>query len=89
MTFEFVIEFLIDALKTGLLLVAPMLLFGLIAGLLMSIFQAVTSIQEMSLIFIPKILAVVTALIIFLPWMVRFMIDFTQNLILNIPNFVH
>jgi len=89
MTFEFVIEFLIDALETGLLLVAPMLLFGLIAGLLMSMFQAVTSIQEMSLIFIPKILAVVIALIIFLPWMVRFMIDFTQKLILNIPNLVH
>ena len=89
MTSEFVTEFIVGALKTGLMLVAPMLLFGLMAGLIMSLFQAVTSIQEMSLIFIPKILAVITALIIFLPWMIRFMVNFTENLILSIPGIVH
>jgi flagellar biosynthetic protein FliQ len=54
----FIIDFAMDSIKTTLLLSAPMLGFGLITGLLVSIFQAVTSIQELTLTFIPKILAV-------------------------------
>ena len=54
----FIVDFAMDSIKTTLLLSAPMLGFGLVTGLLVSIFQAVTSIQELTLTFIPKILAV-------------------------------
>ena len=69
-----------------LLLSAPMLGFGLIVGLLVSIFQAVTQINEMTLTFIPKILAVAAALAIFLPWIVNTLVDFTVNLLNQLPN---
>jgi flagellar biosynthetic protein FliQ len=69
------------ALWTALLLAAPMLLFGLVAGLVVSIFQAVTQIHEMTLTFIPKILAVALALFLFLPWMLQKMLDFTVSLL--------
>jgi len=85
MTPEFVTGFLIEALKTAILLVSPVLVFGLVAGLMMSMFQAATSIQEMTLIFIPKMLAVGLALLIFFPWMLRVITDFTHNLISSIP----
>ena len=70
-----------------LLLSAPMLGFGLIIGLLVSIFQAVTQINEMTLTFIPKILAVAAALAIFLPWIVSTLVDFTVNLLNQLPNY--
>ncbi len=68
-----------QALTMALLLSAPMLLFGLAAGLIVSIFQAVTQIQEMTLSFIPKVLAVVASLLIFLPWMVNKMVLYTTD----------
>jgi flagellar biosynthetic protein FliQ len=77
-----------QALTEAFLVAAPMLGFGLAAGLLMSIFQAVTSIQDMTLTLIPKILAVVLALAIFFPWMLNHMVDFTTNLLTNIPQWV-
>ncbi len=67
------------ALWMSLLVAAPMLLFGLVAGLIVSIFQAVTQIQEMTLTFIPKILAVVLSLFIFMPWMLNQMIRYTTE----------
>jgi flagellar biosynthesis protein FliQ len=72
-------------LWVAVLISAPMLLFGLVAGLIISIFQAVTQIQEMTLTFIPKILAVVLSLFIFLPWMLNQMIRFTTELFARIP----
>lgn len=69
-----------NALMLALLLAAPMLLFGLVAGLVVSILQAVTQIQEMTLSFIPKILAVVTSLFLFLPWMLNKLMAFTIQL---------
>ncbi len=71
------------ALWMTVLLSAPMLVFGLVAGLVVSIFQAVTQIHEMTLTFIPKILAVVAGLVLFLPWMLHQMIAYTTNLYLN------
>jgi flagellar biosynthesis protein FliQ len=68
------------ALWMAVLLGAPVLLFGLVAGLVVSIFQAVTQIQEMTLTFIPKILAVVLALFLFLPWMLGQMTRYTTEL---------
>ncbi|MBI5183077.1 MAG: flagellar biosynthesis protein FliQ [Nitrospinae bacterium] len=89
MTQEFIIDFGKEALLTTLLLSAPMLGFGLIVGILVSIFQAVTSIHEMTLTFIPKILAVMFALILFLPWMLQFMVGYTTRLFINIPMYIH
>jgi flagellar biosynthetic protein FliQ len=83
MTPEFITGFFFDAIKTTISLAAPMLLAGLVVGLLVSIFQAVTSINEMTLTFIPKMLAVAIALIFFFPWMMQTMVVFTQNLFAN------
>jgi flagellar biosynthesis protein FliQ len=84
---DFVTGFFIEALKTAILLAAPMLGAGLIVGLLVSMFQAATQINEMTLVFIPKMLAVGAALLIFFPWMLEIVIDFTQGVFINIPNF--
>ncbi|MBI4596546.1 MAG: flagellar biosynthesis protein FliQ, partial [Candidatus Tectomicrobia bacterium] len=88
MTQELIITLGKESVKIALMLSAPMLLFGLVVGLLVSIFQAVTQIQEMTLAFIPKILAVILALVIFFPWMLRLMIDFTGGIITNIPMYI-
>ena len=74
------------ALWMAALLAAPMLLFGLVAGLIVSIFQAVTQIQEMTLSFIPKILAVILSLFLFLPWMLNHLVLYTTELFQRIPN---
>ena len=88
MTPEFVTGFLSEGIKTAILLAAPMLFAGLIVGLIVSIFQAATQINEMTMTFIPKILAVGLALLIFFPWMLQVMIDFVSNLFINIPNYI-
>ncbi len=75
-----------EAIETMLLISAPMLGIGLVVGIMISIFQAATQIQEMTLTFVPKIVAVFVALLIFFPWMMQTMIEFTRELILNIPN---
>jgi flagellar biosynthetic protein FliQ len=75
-----------QAIETVLLISAPMLGFGLVVGIMISIFQAATQIQEMTLTFVPKIVAVFIALLIFFPWMMQTMIEFTRELILSIPN---
>ena len=89
MTIEFVTGFFFEAIKVTILLAAPVLMFGLVAGVLVSMFQAATSINEMTMVFIPKMLAVVIALLIFFPWMLKTIIDFTQNLFINLPGFIH
>ena len=88
MTQEFIISFSMESMKTTLLLSAPMLGFGLITGLAVSIFQAVTSIQELTLTFIPKILAVFFSLLLFFPWLFELMLSFTSNIFINIPNYI-
>ena len=77
---EFVIDLGRNAVKTVLLISSPMLLSGLIVGLLVSIFQAATQINEQTMTFIPKIVAVLGALILFAPWIIRIMLAFTQNI---------
>ena len=69
-----------DSMMTMLLVAAPMLLVGLVIGLVISIFQTLTHIQEMTLTFIPKIVAVFAALILFMPWMLRELTEFTQRI---------
>jgi flagellar biosynthetic protein FliQ len=89
MTTEFVAGFIFDALKLTILLGGPILLFGLVAGLLVSIFQTATSINEMTLVFIPKMAAVGIALLIFFPWMLDTLVTYTQKVFINIPAYIH
>ena len=88
MTPEFLTGFFFEAIKTAIMLAAPMLLAGLVVGLAVSIFQSVTSINEMTMTFIPKMLAVACALLFFLPWMVQTMLNFTQNLFANVYTYI-
>lgn len=69
-----------DAMMMTLLVSAPMLLSGLIVGLLISIFQSVTQIQEITLTFVPKILAVFIAFVVFMPWMIDLAMAYVQPL---------
>lgn len=85
MNMQTVLDLGFQALQLILLLSAPILGASLIVGLVVSIFQAVTSIQEATLTFVPKIVAVFVALMIFLPWMMRMMLFFTTSLLINLP----
>jgi len=69
-----------QAIYTGILVSAPMLGIGLLVGVIVSVFQATTQINEQTLAFIPKILAIMAALILFGPWILNTLIDFTSNL---------
>lgn len=74
-----------EALSVTLMVAGPMLLFGLIVGLVISVFQAITQINEMTLTFVPKILAIALALLIFMPWMINIATDFTRHMFDIIP----
>lgn len=77
-----------EALTTVLLVAGPVLGFGMLVGLIVSIFQATTQIQEQTLTFIPKIVAVLVSIVVFGPWMLRILIDFGQRLLGNLHTFV-
>lgn len=80
MTPELVVQIARRAFETTLLLSAPLLVFSLVIGLAISIFQAITSINEVTLTFVPKIVAVMVAMIIFFPWMMTYLSDFTREI---------
>ncbi len=82
---QFVVDIARTSIYTVLMVSAPMLALALVIGLAISILQAITQIQEMTLTFIPKIVAVAVALVIFLPWMITTIVSFTSNLIQIIP----
>ena len=88
MPVETVLQLVIDALKVALMISAPMLLTALVVGIVISLFQSVTQIQEMTLTFIPKILATFMALSITLPWMVRTLMDYFHRLFDSIPHLI-
>jgi flagellar biosynthetic protein FliQ len=77
-----------NALEMTLILAGPVLLFGLVAGLAVSVFQALTQIHEMTLTFIPKIAATILALALFGPWMLQKMLNYTSALFESIPGLV-
>lgn len=85
---EFVVGFARQAIELTLLLSLPMLGIGLIVGVIISILQAATQIQEMTLTFVPKILAIFLALLFSFPWLMDKMISFTTELIKNIPSYI-
>jgi flagellar biosynthesis protein FliQ len=86
---DYVVGIARQAMLISLLISAPMLGFGLIVGLVISIFQAVTQINEMTLTFIPKIVAVAVAFAIFLPWILNLLVRFTVQLIMSFPQIAH
>jgi flagellar biosynthetic protein FliQ len=88
MTPEFVIGFARQSIELTLSIALPMLGVGLGVGVFVSILQAATQIQEMTLTFVPKIIAVFLALLITFPWIMDKMITFTQDIFLNFPQYI-
>ena len=83
-----VINIMSEALQVTLLISAPLLLTALVVGLVVSVFQAATQINEMTLSFIPKLIGVFAAIVIAGPWMLGILIDYTQRLFSSIPHMV-
>lgn len=88
MTEQYIITLGREALYAILLVSTPILGASLIVGLIVSIFQATTQIQEQTLSFVPKIIAVLVAAVIFAPWMFKVLVSFTQGLYLSLPRLI-
>ena len=88
MNSDHVLDIIRQALKVAIMLSAPILLFGLLVGVMTNVFQAVTQISETTLAIVPKILAMMLAVMIFSPWMVDVITDFTTTLFSSIPNVI-
>ncbi|HUA39688.1 MAG TPA: flagellar biosynthesis protein FliQ [Candidatus Sulfopaludibacter sp.] len=88
MTTEFAIELLKTMIFQALAIAAPILLAAMIVGLAVSLFQAVTTINEQTLTFVPKALAVIGILLLLLPWIMRSLIEFTTAVIQKMPQMV-
>jgi len=88
MTPEFAVELIKNTLLQTITLAGPMLGIALVVGLGVSLFQAVTSINEQTLSFVPKVLAITGLTIVLLPWMLRTMVEFTTQVISRIPQMV-
>ena len=85
---EFAVELLKNMMFQAIALAAPILVTGMAIGLAISLFQAVTAIQEQTLTFVPKALGIVAVLVLLLPWMLRTMIEFATAIIEKIPQMV-
>jgi flagellar biosynthesis protein FliQ len=85
---DLIVQIFREVLKTTLILMAPALMVSIVVGLLVSIFQAATQIHEMTLVFVPKILAIAACLMVLFPWMVNLMTTYTISLFSNIPAYV-
>ncbi len=88
MNSETVMSMTYMAMKVALIMAGPLLLVTLVVGLIISIFQAATQINEMTLSFIPKLLAVGAALVLLGPWLITTMVDYIQSLFAQIPGLV-
>jgi len=88
LTSESVITLAEQGIYTILIVSGPLLLIALVVGLIISIFQATTQIQEQTLAFIPKIVAVLVGMIVFGPWMVSHMVQYAENIFSNLTRFV-
>jgi len=88
MTVDFVVGIMAESIRVALMIAAPVLLVGLVVGVAISLLQAVTQVQEMTLVFVPKIVACLVVLVAALPWMVNLLVSFTHNLFTNIPNYI-
>lgn len=88
MNSEFVVHLFREAFYTGMLVAAPLLVVSLLVGLVVSVLQAATSLQEFTLSFVPKLIAIALVLVLTLPWMIDTLVAFTTNLIQQIPSLV-
>ena len=88
MTQEMITSIAMESIKLLLTVSLPLLLVALVVGLAVALFQAVTQLQEMTLAFIPKIIAVFAVLLLTFPWMLNLMMDFTKHIFLNIPTYI-
>lgn len=88
MVTDHVLDITREALKLGIMLAGPLLIFGLVVGVATNVFQAVTQISETTLAIVPKILAMMLALLIFTPWMIDVFTDFTSTLFMSIPRVI-
>lgn len=88
MSLGHVVQLLRTSVLQILILSAPVLLIGMLVGLIVSILQATTSIQEQTLTFVPKIVAIMLALLFFGPWMFSVLVVFTENIMAQIPGLV-
>lgn len=84
MSETFIVSIGKQAVTAALTVAAPVLLISMVVGLLISLFQAVTQIQEQTLTFVPKMLAIIVAFIILGPWMLQTLVQFIQNMFYNI-----
>lgn len=89
MTPEMVMELGRNALETTLIVSAPMLGVSLLVGLLVSLFQALTQINEATLTFVPKLVGLFFATMLFFPWMLRMLTGFMSTILINIPQYAH
>lgn len=83
------VKLMSEAVRLILMASAPMLGFGLMVGLLVSIFQATTQIQEQTLSFVPKIVAVLVSFVVFSPWIMTMIIEFTNSLYMNMSQYLN
>ncbi|MGO9380334.1 MAG: flagellar biosynthesis protein FliQ [Dissulfurispiraceae bacterium] len=88
MTIELLNQIARQTFETVLLVGGPVLVVSLVVGVLISIFQAITQLQEVTLTFVPKIVAVFLTLLLTLPWTVKILVGFTRSLYENIPLYV-
>jgi flagellar biosynthetic protein FliQ len=88
MTPEFVVGFARQAIEITLVIALPMLGVGMAVGIFISVLQAATQIQEMTLTMVPKIVAIFIALLVAFPWIMDKMMTYTTNLFLNLPNYI-
>ena len=87
MTVDFIVPIIRQSLMTVLMAASPVLITGLLVGLTVSIFQAVSQVHEMTLTFIPKIVAIFLALMIFGPWIISTVLEFAVNIFANLPEY--
>ena len=82
---EQAIDLLREAMLTALLIVGPILIIGMVIGLVISVVQAVTQIQEQTLTFVPKLIAMGIAIVLVMPWMFQRLMDYTRTLFGSLP----
>ena len=88
MSVDFIVGMMSETVKVTLLVSAPVLIVGLVIGVFVSLIQAMTQVQEITLVFVPKIVACMVALVAALPWMIGILLSFTANLFQNIPMYI-
>ena len=88
MSSEFIIKLAENGVYTILIVALPLMILALVVGLIVSIFQATTQIQEQTLAFVPKIIAVLVGLVFFGPWMLSKLLSFAYNILSNLHTFV-